>query len=97
MSFCRKKNLLSQSSNHLTFKETNMTKHISNHFTIETEQEDDGRWIAEILEISGALVYGNSQQQAIAHVQALALRVIADKLEHGEMALGLTSFDFVAA
>ncbi|BBC25310.1 MULTISPECIES: type II toxin-antitoxin system HicB family antitoxin [unclassified Pseudanabaena] len=74
-----------------------MTKHISNHFTIETEQEEDGRWIAEILEISGALVYGNSQQQAIAHVQALALRVIADKLEHGEMALGLTSFDFVAA
>ena len=97
MRFCRKKNLLSQTSNHLTFKETNMTKHISNHFTIETEQEDDGRWIAEILEISGALVYGNSQQQAIAHVQALALRVIADKLEHGEMALGLTSFDFVAA
>jgi hypothetical protein len=37
-----------------------MTKHISNHFTIETEQEDDGRWIAEILEILGALVYGNS-------------------------------------
>lgn len=97
MGFCRKKNLLSQTSNHLTFKETNMTKHISNHFTIETEQEEDGRWIAEILEISGALVYGNSQQQAIAHVQALALRVIADKLEHGEMALGLTSFDFVAA
>ncbi len=74
-----------------------MKKHISNHFTIEIEQEDDGRWIAEILEISGALVYGNSQQQAIAHVQALALRVIADKLEHGEMACGLTSFDFVAA
>lgn len=44
-----------------------MTKHISNHFTIETEQEDDGRWIAEILEILGALVYGNSQQQAIAN------------------------------
>lgn len=97
MRFCRKKSLLSQISNHLIFKETNMTKHISNHFTIETEQEDDGRWIAEILEISGALVYGNSQQQAIAHVQALALRVIADKLEHGEMAFGLTSFDFVAA
>jgi hypothetical protein len=45
-----------------------MKKHIANHFTIETEQEDDGRWIAEILEISGALVYGNSQQQAIAKV-----------------------------
>ena len=58
-----------------------MKKHISNHFTIEIEQEDDGRWIAEILEISGALVYGNSQQQAIANVQALALRVISDLSE----------------
>ena len=62
-----------------------MTKHISNHFTIETEQEDDGRWIAEILEISGALVYGNSQQQAIANVQALALQVIADQSEQGSL------------
>lgn len=56
-----------------------MVKHLSNHFTIETKQEDDGRWIAEISEISGVLVYENSQQQAIANIQALALRVIADK------------------
>ena len=74
-----------------------MLKHISNHFTIETEQEDDNRWIAEILEISGVLVYGNTQQQAITKAQSLALRVIADKLEHGDMAFGLTSFEFVAA
>ena len=74
-----------------------MLKHISNHFTIETEEEDDHRWIAEVLEISGVLVYGNTEQQAITKAQALALRVIADKLEHGEMALGLTSFEFVAA
>ena len=74
-----------------------MLKHISNYFTIETEQEDDNRWIAEILEISGVLAYGNTQQQAITKAQALALRVIADKLEHGEMAFGLTSFEFVAA
>jgi predicted RNase H-like HicB family nuclease len=74
-----------------------MLKHISNHFTIETEQEDDNRWIAEIQEISGVLVYGNTQQQAITKAQSLALRVIADKLEHGEMAFGLTSFEFVAA
>ena len=74
-----------------------MLKHISNHFTIETEQEDDNRWIAEISEISGVLAYGNTQQQAITKAQALALRVIADKLEHGEMAFGLTSFEFVAA
>jgi predicted RNase H-like HicB family nuclease len=58
-----------------------MTKHISNHFTIETEQEDDGRWIAEILEILGALIYGSSQQEAIANVRALALQVIADLSE----------------
>jgi predicted RNase H-like HicB family nuclease len=76
---------------------TIILKPISNHFTIETEQEDDNRWIAEILEISGVLVYGNTQQQAITKAQALALRVIADKLEHGEMAFGLTSFEFVAA
>jgi len=74
-----------------------MLKPISNHFTIETEQEDDNRWIAEILEISGVLAYGNTQQQAITKAQALALRVIADKLEHEEMAFGLTSFEFVAA
>lgn len=74
-----------------------MPKHTSNHFTIETEQEDDNRWIAEILEISGVLPYGNTQQQAITKAQALALRVIADKLEYGEMAFGLTSFEFVAA
>ena len=53
-------------------------------FTIETEQEDDGRWIAEIVEIPGSLVYGTSTEEAIAKVQALALRVLAERLEHGE-------------
>ena len=56
---------------------------IPTNFSIEVEQEDDGRWIAEILEIPGILVYAFTQQQAISNVQALALRVIADKLEHG--------------
>ncbi|TAE61081.1 MAG: type II toxin-antitoxin system HicB family antitoxin [Nostocales cyanobacterium] len=74
-----------------------MQNSISNHFTIEIEQEEDGRWIAEILEIPGVLAYGSTQQQAISNVQALALRVIADKLEHGEMNLGLTSLTFIAA
>lgn len=74
-----------------------MQNHLSNQFTIETEQEEDGRWIAEILEIPGALVYGDSQQQAIVNVQALALRVIAEKLEHGEIVQGLTSLTFTAA
>lgn len=56
-----------------------MKKSFPHHFTIEVEQEDDGRWIAEILEITGVLVYGSTQKQAISNVQALALRVIADK------------------
>jgi predicted RNase H-like HicB family nuclease len=74
-----------------------MVEQLSTHFTIETEQEDDGRWIAEIPEISGVMVYGNTQQQAIANVQALALRVIADKLEHGELESNLTNLTFIAA
>lgn len=74
-----------------------MKKSIPNHFTIEVEQEEDGRWIAEILEIPGVLSYGLTQQQAISNVQALALRVIADKLEQGEINLGLKSLTFIAA
>jgi predicted RNase H-like HicB family nuclease len=74
-----------------------MKNSIPNHFTIEVEQEEDGRWIAEILEIPGVLVYGSTKQQAISNVQALALRVIADKLEQGEMNLGLKSLTFIAA
>ncbi len=52
--------------------------------TIETEQEVDGRWIAEMPEIPGALVYGSSTDEAIAKVQALTLRVMAERLEHGD-------------
>lgn len=52
--------------------------------TIETEQEEDGRWIAEVMEIAGVLVYGQTRQEAIEKVKALALRVLADRLEHGE-------------
>jgi predicted RNase H-like HicB family nuclease len=53
-------------------------------FTIEIEQEEDGRWLAEVLEIPGALAYGQTADEAMAKVQALALRVLADRLEHGE-------------
>ncbi len=53
-------------------------------FTIETEQEEDGRWLAEVMEIPGALAYGQTADEALAKVQALALRVLADRLEHGE-------------
>ena len=52
--------------------------------TIETEEEEDGRWIAEVPEIPGVLVYGSTSEEATAKVQALALRVLAERLEHGE-------------
>ena len=53
-------------------------------FTIETEREVDGRWIADVVEIPGALAYGPTPDQAIAKAQAIALRVLAEYLEHGE-------------
>jgi predicted RNase H-like HicB family nuclease len=51
---------------------------------IEIEREDDGRWIAEIPELPGVIVYGETRKQAVARAEALALRVLADRLEHGE-------------
>ena len=51
---------------------------------IEIEQEKDGRWIAEIPEIPGAMTYGQTSQQAVISVKSLALRILADRLEHGE-------------
>ena len=54
-------------------------------FSIETEREDDGRWIAEVMEIPGALAYGATTAEAVARVQALALRVLAERIEHGEI------------
>jgi predicted RNase H-like HicB family nuclease len=58
---------------------------MSQKYKIELEQENDGRWIAEVIELSGAMVYGDSRQQAITKVEALALRILADRLEHGEI------------
>ena len=54
------------------------------NFTVECEREVDGRWIAEVPELPGVLAYGASQAEALAKGQALALRVFADRLEHGE-------------
>ena len=53
-------------------------------FTIECEQEEDGRWIAEVIELPGALAYGRTREEATFQVQALGLRVLADRIEHGE-------------
>lgn len=54
------------------------------NFTLECEQEVDGRWIAEVPELPGVLSYGNSAVDAMSRAEILALRVIADRLEHGE-------------
>ena len=54
------------------------------NFTIVHEQEDDGRWLAEVPELPGILAYGANAQEAMSKAEALALRVIADRLEHGE-------------
>ncbi len=51
---------------------------------IEVEREEDGRWIAEIPDLPGVMVYGQSREEAISKVKALALRVLADRLEQGE-------------
>jgi predicted RNase H-like HicB family nuclease len=51
-------------------------------FTVESEQEEDGRWLAEVLELPGVMVYGQTKQEALAKAQALALRVLAERLGH---------------
>jgi len=66
-------------------------------FTVELEQEDDGRWIAEVIELTGVLTYGTSEEEALARVQALALRVVADRLEHAETHPHWTNITFAAA
>jgi predicted RNase H-like HicB family nuclease len=65
-------------------------------FTVEYEQEEDGRWLAEVKELPGVMVYGKDADEAMAHAQALALRVVADKLDNGEAAPTLT-FSFSVA
>jgi predicted RNase H-like HicB family nuclease len=51
---------------------------------IEIDREEDARWIAEVPELPGVLVYGKTREEAVSKVEALALRVLADRLEHGE-------------
>ena len=65
-------------------------------FKVETEQEQDGRWPAEVMEIPGALASGNTPEEARANVQALALPVVADRIEHGEPAPDLLGIPLAA-
>ena len=65
---------------------------------IELEQEEDGRWIAEIDELDGVLVYGDTKEDAIRNVKTLVLRVIADRLENAEsLAQEVESLTFQSA
>jgi predicted RNase H-like HicB family nuclease len=64
---------------------------------IELERESDGRWIAEVIEMPGVLAYGATRSEAIAYVEALALRVVADRLENGETAHDFLNITFAAA
>ncbi|MBN8655109.1 MAG: type II toxin-antitoxin system HicB family antitoxin [Anaerolineae bacterium] len=66
------------------------------NFTVEYEQEEDGRWLAEVKELPGVMVYGTDPDDAVAHAQALALRVVADRLENGE-SVPMLMFSFSAA
>jgi predicted RNase H-like HicB family nuclease len=54
------------------------------NYTLDCEQEEDGRWIAEVSELPGVLAYGASRDEAIVKAETLALRVLAERLEHGE-------------
>lgn len=56
----------------------------SGKFVVEIEREDDGRWAAEVLALPGVMAYGSTRDEALARVEILALRVLADRLEHGE-------------
>jgi predicted RNase H-like HicB family nuclease len=66
------------------------------NFTIETEQEIDGRWIAEVVELPGVLTYGSSKTEAIARAEALALREMAERIEKGEQIAAPISISFAA-
>jgi predicted RNase H-like HicB family nuclease len=65
--------------------------------TVEIEQESDNRWIAEVPSIPGALAYGQSRDEAVSRVETLVLRILADRLEHGETAPELKQVFKVAA
>jgi len=67
------------------------------NFDIECEREDDGRWLAEVPQLPGVLAYGATRDEAMAKAQVLALRVIAERLEHGETGPQSLSFSVATA
>ena len=72
------------------------TKPTAFNLKVEFDRETDGRWIADIPDLPGVMVYGRTRKQALAAVEVLALRVIADRIEHGETVPGLMTVSFAA-
>jgi predicted RNase H-like HicB family nuclease len=67
------------------------------HLTLELEREEDGRWVGVVLELPGVMAYGGTEQEALMNAQALALRVVADRIEHGETPAGELIISFALA
>ena len=63
-------------------------------YRVEIEQELDGRWIAEMLDLPGVLAYGSTKDEAVANAEVIALRVIADRIDESKVATGQVSFTF---
>ena len=65
--------------------------------TLEIEREDDGRWIAEVPQLPGVLAYGSTADEAMSRAEVLALRVLAERIEHGEASPAPINFALPAA
>ena len=66
-------------------------------FTVEIDREEDGRWIADVPELPGCMVYGDTREGAVSRAVALALHVLADRIENGEASPDVLAGMFVAA
>jgi predicted RNase H-like HicB family nuclease len=67
------------------------------HLSIELDREDDGRWIAEALELPGVMTYGQTREEAIGNTEKLAIDVIADRVSHGELPPSALNVSFLIA
>ncbi len=66
------------------------------HLTIEWEREEDGRWLAEVPQLPGVMAYGGTREEALARTQVLALRVLAERIEHQEGVAGPITISIAA-
>ena len=66
------------------------------HLSIELEREEDGRWIAETLELPGVMTYGETREEAISNTERLAIEVIAHRIKHGELPTSAFNVSFLA-